>query len=179
MPAQLPYLLKSLIARFHSLFRKNRMEDDLAEELQFHLQNEIQKNIAAGMAPKKLDTLLCAASAGWTRSRSNAGTCDRSDSSKNSVKTHDTHGECYARALGFTTVAVVTLALGIGTNTAIFSLLHAVMLRSLPVRDPEHLFVLKWTAKATPEYQGYSQFEPCFDDGNRPVASGCSLFPGV
>ena len=66
---------------------------------------------------------------------------------------------------GFAVVALVTLGLGIGANTAIFSLLDAVLLRSLPVRDPSHLFVLKWTAHRWPEYHGYSSFEACFDEG--------------
>src|SRR5260370_32092797 len=47
-------------------------------------------------------------------------------------------GNC-DRALAFATVAVMTLALGIGANTAIFSLLNGVLLRSLPVRSPEEL----------------------------------------
>src|SRR5579863_7320431 len=80
-----------------------------------------------------------------------------------------------ARNPGFTAVAILTLALGIGANTAIFSLLDAVMLGSLPVRDPGHLFVFKWSARGNPAYHGYSSFEGCFDDGTHPAASGCSF----
>ena len=49
------------------------------------------------------------------------------------------------KAPAFTVTALVTLALGIGANTAIYSLLDQVMLRSLPVQDPEQLVMLKAT----------------------------------
>jgi predicted permease len=62
---------------------------------------------------------------------------------------------------GFTAVAVLTLALGSGANTAIFSLIDALMLKSLPVQDPQELVLLQWSAHKMPEFHHSSSYGDC------------------
>jgi hypothetical protein len=50
---------------------------------------------------------------------------------------------------GFTAVAMLSLALGIGANTAIFSMINGILYKSLPVRDPHELRVINWTCDPT------------------------------
>jgi len=86
------------------------------------------------------------------------------------------------KSRGFAAVAILTLALGIGANTAIFSLLNAVELRSLPVRDPQQLVMLEWSANKKAIWpEGYSSYNGCdageiADAGQmRSVSAGCSF----
>jgi predicted permease len=79
---------------------------------------------------------------------------------------------------GFAAVAVITLALGIGANTAIFSLLNAVMLRTLPVKDPGQLILLKWKAKGIPQTKASSSYANC-PQGSGPALQGGDIISDV
>src|SRR5437660_6672566 len=76
---------------------------------------------------------------------------------------------------GFTSVAVLTLALGIGANTAIFSLIDVILLRPLPVRDSDHVVVLRWGAHKQPHAHGYGDFGFCHINGDGTERMGCSF----
>ena len=78
---------------------------------------------------------------------------------------------------GFAAVAILTLALGIGANTAIFSLIDGILMRTLPVRDAQSLVVLKWRARKTPDRHNSSSYGDCNQsyEPNGGAATSCSF----
>ena len=80
-----------------------------------------------------------------------------------------------AKNPGFAAVAVLTLALCIGANTAIFSVINTVMFKSLPVRDPNHLMLLEWTMRSGPKLHSHSSYGDCDNQRQGADQHGCSL----
>ena len=74
---------------------------------------------------------------------------------------------------GFSAVAILTLAMGIGANTAIFSLIDGILMRGLPVQDAQHLVVLRWSALKAPDIHGQSSYGDCGSRNGE--SSGCSF----
>ena len=80
-----------------------------------------------------------------------------------------------AKNPGFAIVAILTLALGIGANTAIFSFIEGALLRSIPVRDAEQLVLLQWRARTQPKHLWHSSYGDCEQSFQKTSASSCSL----
>jgi predicted permease len=131
--------LNSLIAGVRSLFGRHRVEQELDEELDFFQEQAAEHNERLGMTPEEARR-AARVTIGSRNSVKQKVWASRWESVVENLWKDARLG---TRSLlwtpGFTAIAVISLALGIGANTAIFTMLNAVMLRPLPVEDPRQL----------------------------------------
>jgi hypothetical protein len=136
--------------RLRALFSRRRVESELEEELSFHLAMEAEKNRTRGLGAPEADRLARREFGGVEHFREECRDARGLNTIENLVRDVRYGVRVLRRTPVFTAVAMASLAIGIGANTAVFSLVDTVLLRNLPVRHPEELVVLGWSANNAP-----------------------------
>ncbi|HEV8581605.1 MAG TPA: ABC transporter permease [Thermoanaerobaculia bacterium] len=164
--------LRESWSRLRSWMGREAMDRDMDEEMRFHIEKQTEKNVRAGMSPEEARRAALLSFGGMERFKEESRDEARPRRLEDLVQDVRFGLRTLARNPGFTLVAVLTLALGIGANTAIFSVVDGVLLRPVPVERADRLMVVWETDRdsgttrepsSVPDYLDFQERSRTFD----------------
>src|SRR5882724_2558831 len=135
-------MFKRIAVAVRSIFYKRAIEQELDKELQFHLEHEIEKNIEMGMSPSEARYQAIRSFGGMDLFKEQCREVRGVSLIEGFINDIRYGFRLLVKSPGFTSLAIITLALGIGANTSIFSVIYGVMMRPLPYQQGNQLVVL-------------------------------------
>jgi len=144
--------------RVRSIFRTDEVERELDSELRIHFEQQIIENLAAGMSREEARRTAALEFGGVSQIKEECRDMRRVNWIEDFRRDLRFSCRTLRKSPGFAAAAILSLALGIGANSAIFTLLNDVVLRLLPVPEPHQLVQLTYTSP-TNNYFGYTQYE--------------------
>lgn len=143
--------LTGLRVALRSVVRRKRVEEELNEEFQYHLDRQIDEGLQAGLTPEEARYAALRAMGAIGKSKEECRDVRSANVVSDFLGDLRYAGRALGRSPGFAVLAIVIMALGIGANTAVFSVVNAVLLKPLPYPGADRIVTISTSVVRTGE----------------------------